>query len=151
MFGEKLSYTYTSNFPNRPGETEGVLIGGNLTLLISLSGSASEMDYTDKILFLEDVGEYGYSIDRMLHQLKRSGKLAKLKGLIVGSFSETKIEDIPFGQTPEQIIQEIVREYDYPVCYNFPLGHIDDNRALILGKKAVLHVSEEEVILQNLS
>ena len=138
LFGEELSYAYTSEFPNRAGEAQGVLIGGNLSILIAVEGSASEMDYTDKILFLEDVGEYAYSIDRMLRILKRNGKLAKLKGLIVGAFSETKTEDIPFGQTPEQVVWEIVKDYDYPVSFNFPVGHIDDNKSLILGKTVIL-------------
>ena len=103
------------------------------------------MDYTDKILFLEDVGEHEYSIDRMMRLLKRAGKLANLKGLIIGAFNEIAEEKIPFGQTPEEIIWELVKEYDYPVCFNFPTGHIDDNRALVLGKNVSLNVINNKI------
>jgi muramoyltetrapeptide carboxypeptidase len=144
LFGEHIDYNYQAitqskepssvQVPNRSGEMSGILIGGNLTLLIMVQGSASEMDYTAKILFIEDVGEREVSIDRMMRMLKRSGKLAKLKGLIVGAFNEIKEEKIPFGQSPEKIIWEIVKEYDYPVCFNFPVGHIEDNQAMVIGK-----------------
>jgi len=147
LFGEELNYTYKSTITNRPGHTEGVLIGGNLSILVAMQGSVSEMDYTDKILFLEDVGEQEYAIDRMLRMLKRSGKLAHLRGLIIGSFNGIKPQEIPFGQTPEELILEIVSEYNYPVCFNFPVGHIEDNQALIVGSTAILHVQKHEVIL----
>ena len=139
LFGEPLYYEYTSTFKNRPGVAEGLLIGGNLTLLAMVQGSLSEMDFTDKILFLEDVGESEASIDRMMRMLKRSGKLADLKGLIVGAFNEIEEEKIPFGQSPEEVIWEVVKDYDYPVCFNFPTGHIADNKAMVLGKTAVLN------------
>lgn len=147
VFGEPVSYTYSSEFPNRVGTAEGILVGGNLSLLIAVEGSLSEMDYTDKILFLEDVGEHEYSIDRMMRLLKRKGKLAKLKGLIVGAFNEISEEKIPFGQTPEEVIWELVKEYDYPVCFNFPTGHIDDNRAMVVGKNVSLAVNKHNVQL----
>jgi muramoyltetrapeptide carboxypeptidase len=147
LFGEELAYNYKSGFPNRTGEAEGILVGGNLTLLIALQGSVSEMDFTDKILFLEDVGEHEYSIDRLMRQLKRNGKLAKLKGLIVGAFNGIEPEEIPFGQSPEEVILDIVKEYDYPVCFDFPVGHIDDNRALVLGKKATIIINDHAVTL----
>lgn len=140
LFGEALTYSYNSVFENKTGNTEGVLIGGNLTLLIASEGSASAFDYTDKILFLEDVGEHEYAIDRMMRALKRSGKLARLKGLIIGAFNGYEVEELPFGQSPEQIIQEIVKDYDYPVCYNFPVGHIDNNQAMIIGKKIQMDI-----------
>jgi muramoyltetrapeptide carboxypeptidase len=145
LFNEPLDYKYTSDIKNRNGESTGILIGGNLTLMVMLSGSVSEQDYTDKILFLEDVGEYLYSLDRMMWNLKRSGKLTKLKGLIVGSFTEMKDNDIPFGQSAEQIIMSHVSEYDFPVCFNFPAGHISDNRALIFGRKVNMNVKELEI------
>jgi muramoyltetrapeptide carboxypeptidase len=148
LFGNPISYTYKSGFPNRKGQTEGVLIGGNLTLLIAVEGSVSEMDFTDKILFLEDVGEHEYAIDRMMRILKRKGKLNKLKGLIVGAFNEIAEESIPFGQTPEEVIWDLIKEYDYPVCFNFPTGHIDDNRAMVLGKNVNLDVAEQNVKLK---
>lgn len=147
LFGGTLNYNHTSTFENRSGHAEGLLIGGNLTLLVAVQGSESEMDYNDKILFLEDVGEHEYSIDRMMRMLKRSGKLAKLKGLIVGAFNEITPEPIPFGASPEQVIWEIVKEYDYPVCFNFPTGHIDDNRAMVLGKQVKLGVEGQDVTL----
>ncbi|TKC03183.1 S66 peptidase family protein [Pedobacter cryotolerans] len=145
LFGEQVEYTYKSEFTNRIGKAEGILIGGNLSLLIAVEGSKSEMDYTDKILFLEDVGEHEYSIDRMIRLLKRAGKLANLKGLIIGAFNEISEEKIPFGQTPEEIIWDLVKEYDYPVCFNFPTGHIDDNRAMVLGKTVNLTVDTKKV------
>jgi len=148
LFGDPLQYDHVSEFNNRDGNTEGILIGGNLTLLIALEGSASEMDYEDKILFLEDVGEHEYSIDRMMRMLKRKGKLSKLKGLIVGAFNEISEESIPFGQTPEEIIWDLVKEYDYPVCFNFPTGHIEDNRAMVLGKNVSLNVNQNNVQLK---
>ncbi len=151
LFGEPLSYQYNSEnkVSNRSGRAEGVLIGGNLTLLTMVEGSISEMDYTDKILFLEDIGEQEFSIDRMMRMLKRSGKLAKLKGLIVGAFNEVEEENIPFGQTPEEVIWEVVKEYDYPVCFNFPTGHIDDNRAMIPGSPVTLTIEQQLVVLKH--
>ena len=150
LFGEPLDYTYQSDHLQRPGEAEGILIGGNLSILISLEGSVSQMDYQDKILFLEDVGEHEYAIDRMFRMLKRCGKLAGLKGLMIGVFNGIQPEDIPFGQNPEQIIMDIVKEYDYPVCFGFPVGHIQDNRALVLGKTARLVVEKNTVTLHYL-
>ncbi|MBB5437067.1 muramoyltetrapeptide carboxypeptidase [Pedobacter sp. AK017] len=147
LFGGTVSYHHTSTFENRSGHAEGLLIGGNLTLLVAVQGSESEMDYNDKILFLEDVGEHEYSIDRMMRMLKRSGKLAKLKGLIVGAFNEITPESIPFGASPEQVIWDIVKEYNYPVCFNFPTGHIDDNRAMVLGRELKMSVQEKSVTL----
>ena len=145
LFGEEVTYEYESDVTGRDGSTEGVLIGGNLSLLIAVEGSSSEMDYTDKVLFLEDVGEHEYSIDRMMRLLKRAGKLAKLKGLIIGAFNELSEEKIPFGQTPEEIIWDLVKEYNYPVCFNFPSGHIDDNRAMVLGKMISLKINHNKV------
>jgi len=145
LFGEQQVYQYESEFPNRSGEATGLLIGGNLTLLAMLQGSVSEMDFTDKILFLEDVGEHEYSIDRMLRMLKRAGKLAHLKGLIIGAFNEIEVEKIPFGQTVEEVIWDIIREYDYPVCFNFPTGHIDHNLTMVLGAKVLLKVETNNV------
>jgi muramoyltetrapeptide carboxypeptidase len=139
LFGQAVAYDFKSHEENRAGNAEGILIGGNLTLLIAMLGSASDYSYDGKILFIEDVGEYLYSTDRMLRTLKRAGKLAKLAGLIVGGFTEVKDNDIPFGQSIEEIVMEVVQEYDYPVCFEFPAGHIPDNRALIFGR--VLHLS----------
>ena len=142
LFGEPTIYTYESHSKNRTGEAEGILIGGNLTLLTMLEGSDSAPDYTDKILFIEDVGEHEYSIDRMMRMLKRSGRLANLKGLVIGALNEIEPEKIPFGQTPEEIISDIVKEYNYPVCFDFPTGHISDNRAMVIGAVIRLNVSD---------
>ena len=145
LFGEELSYQVAANPLNRPGSTEGVLIGGNLSLLIAMAGSLSDMDYTGKVLFLEDVGEYLYAIDRMLRSLKRAGKLKNLAGLIIGGFTDLKDNDIPFGQTLPQMVMEVVGEYNYPVCFDFPAGHISNNCSLILGKKIKLTVKTPNV------
>jgi len=147
LFGHDLSYHVKPNALNRVGKGEGVLIGGNLSLLISASGSVSDLNYTGKILFIEDVGEYLYSIDRMLRTLKRADKLKNLKGLIVGGFSDIKDNDIPFGQTVPQIIMDAVGEYDYPVCFDFPAGHIPNNCSLILGRNLTLDVKTDDVIV----
>jgi muramoyltetrapeptide carboxypeptidase len=140
LFGEAVNHQFEAHQLNRTGEAAGELIGGNLSLLIAINGSVSDYDYDGKILFLEDVGEYLYSVDRMMRTLKRAGKLKNLAGLILGEFTEIKDNDIPFGQTAEEIIAEVVKEYDYPICFNFPAGHIPDNRALILGRTINLKV-----------
>ena len=147
LFNEPVDYQYNSLFKNRSGEANGVLIGGNLTLLVMMNGSVSEQDYSGKILFLEDVGEYLYSLDRLMWNLKRAGKLDKLQGLVVGAFTELKDNDIPFGFSAEQIIMGHVKEFNYPICFNFPAGHIADNRALIFGRKANLKVQNQQVSL----
>jgi len=147
LFGENLSYSYESKFENIIGSAEGILTGGNLAILVSISGSVSEVDYTDKILFIEDVGEYYYSIDRMMRMLKRAGKLKGLKGLIVGGFTSMKDNEPGFGFTTEEIILDVVKEYGYPVATDFPAGHIDNNNALIFGKKLTLDVKENLITL----
>lgn len=148
LFGENDTYAYQSDIDCKDGETEGILIGGNLTLLLAVEGSASEMNFDDKILFIEDVGEHEYSIDRMMRVLKRKGKLASLKGLVVGAFNEIGEESIYFGQTPEEVIWDLVKEYDYPVAFYFPSGHIADNRAMVLGKSVSLAISNNNVELK---
>lgn len=134
-------YDFPSHSLNRTGEMEGEVVGGNLSVLYSILGSKSDINTDGKILFLEDLDEYLYHIDRMMMNLKRNGKLSKLKGLIIGGMSDMNDNTIPFGKTAEEIIREAVEEFNYPVCYNFPAGHIDDNRALILGKKAAVRIT----------
>ena len=141
LFGETISYQFETNTLNKNGEAKGLLVGGNLSLLYALSGSASDIDTKGKILFLEDLDEYLYHIDRMMLNLKRSGKLAHLAGLVIGSFTEMKDNTIPFGKTVEEIILDAVKEYNYPVCFNFPAGHIDRNLATYLGKEIHLKVN----------
>jgi muramoyltetrapeptide carboxypeptidase len=143
LFGEEISYKFNSNVLNRHGEAEGILIGGNLSLLAAVAGSVSDLDYSNKILFIEDVGEYLYAIDRMIRMLDRADKLKSLAGLIIGGFTEIKDNDIPFGQTIEQIIMDVVEKYDYPVCFDFPAGHIPDNRSVILGRLAHVTVQDK--------
>jgi len=150
LFGENISYGYESKYENITGFTEGILIGGNLAILVSISGSVSEYDYTDKILFIEDVGEYYYSVDRMIRMLKRAGKLERLKGLIIGGFTSLKDNETKFGFTAEEIILDAVKEYGYPVATGFPAGHIDNNYALIFGKLVALDVKEKLVTLNYL-
>jgi len=148
LFGEELSYAIHPNQLNRDGAGCGLLIGGNLSLLIAISGSKSDIDYAGKVLFIEDVGEYLYAVDRMMYTLKRAGKLQHLAGLIVGGFTEIKDNDIPFGQTVPQIIRDVVSEYNYPVCFDFPAGHIPDNDSLILGSNLNLMVRDKEVTVR---
>jgi len=145
LFGEEIVYDYHSLEENRAGDAEGTLVGGNLSLLVSVLNSVSDFSYDNKILFIEDVGEYYYSVDRMLHTLKRAGKLDKLAGLIVGGFTDMKDNDIPFGQTIQQIVMNLVKEYNYPVGFNFPAGHVPDNNALILGKMLQLSVKTHQI------
>ncbi len=144
LFGEILKYEIPANDFNRAGETEGIVCGGNLSILYSLSGSVSDIDTTDKILFIEDIDEHLYHIDRMMMQLKRSGKLENLSGLIIGHFSKMKNldESNPFGKNAYEIIAGAVSEYDYPVCYGFPAGHEPDNCSLIIGEKVKLTVTD---------
>jgi muramoyltetrapeptide carboxypeptidase len=143
LFGKIRSYSYPATPLARAGETEGVLTGGNLSILYSLMGSVSEIDTTGKILFLEDVDEYLYHIDRMMIGLKRAGKLSKLKGLIVGGMERMNDNNIPYGRTANEIIADAVAEYKYPVCFDFPSGHGENNLALILGRKVKLNVGNE--------
>lgn len=145
LFGNEIEINYQTSIANKIGTTEGVLIGGNLTLLAAIEGSPSEIDFTDKILFIEDVGEHEYAIDRLIRTLDRKGKLKALKGLIVGAFNEIEPEKIFFGQTPEEVIGSIASKYDFPICYQFPTGHIDDNRAMVIGRCIHLSISETEV------
>lgn len=147
LFGEKLEYSLVAHKLNRSGETAAPLVGGNLSLLYALSGSRSDIDTKGKIMFIEDLDEYLYHIDRMMIQLKRAGKLAHLAGLIVGGMSDMKDNTIPFGKTAEEIILDAVKEYNYPVCFNFPAGHIDRNLALRLGADVKLVVGSKEVTL----
>lgn len=150
LFGEQQEYEAEAFKLNRIGEAKAEIVGGNLSLLYALSGSVSDIDTKGKILFLEDLDEYLYHIDRMMLQLKRAGKLKNLKGLIVGGMSDMKDNTIPFGKIAEEIIFDAVKEYKYPVCFNFPAGHIAKNLAFYIGKKAELKVSKKGVTLNYL-
>lgn len=146
LLGLPLSYDVAAGLNKhlqRTGEVRGELVGGNLSLLYALLGSASDIDPAGKILFIEDLDEYLYHIDRMMMNLKRNGKLQNLKALIVGGMSEMRDNPIPFGKSAEEIIADAVKEYNYPVVYNFPAGHIKDNRALVLGRNVRLSVDRD--------
>ena len=148
LFGSALRYSSSKQQPhleklNRKGKAKGRLIGGNLSLIYSTLGSPSDVDTEGKILFLEDLDEYLYHIDRMMMNLKRNGKLKNLAGLIVGGMTEMKDNPIPFGKTAEEIIHDAVAEYSYPVVFGFPSGHIPNNYPLILGSEATLNVSDK--------
>ncbi len=143
LFGKRICYSYPRPFLSRDGQAEGELTGGNLSILHSLMGSASEPDTAGKILFLEDVDEYLYHIDRMMMTMKRAGKLDHLKGLIVGGMTGMNDNPIPFGKNANEIIADAVKEYPFPVCFNFPAGHLDTNLALIMGRKVSLTVGQE--------
>ncbi len=136
---------------NRPGSASGKLTGGNLSMLYSLIGTPLESLTDGNILFIEDVSEYFYHLDRMMHSLKLSGKLKNLKALLVGDFTEMKENDPPFGQTTEEIILDVVSEYSYPVCFGFPAGHARINRPLMLGADYSLAVHENQASLSMIS
>ena len=150
LIGRKANYISDGTVFNKKGEASGILVGGNLSLLAHLTGSSSDIKTKNKILFIEDVGEYIYNIDRMMYQLKRSGKLDNLKALIVGKFTEMKDTTIPFGQSVNEVIRDVVKEYDYPVCFNFPVSHDKENYALKIGIKYELLVSSTMIVLKEL-
>jgi muramoyltetrapeptide carboxypeptidase len=149
LFGGEIAYRVTPHALNRPGEGSGVLVGGNLALLVSNVGTASDVDTAGKVLFLEDINEYLYSIDRMMVQLKRTGKVAGLAGLVVGHFSDSKDNDIPFGKDPHEIVADAVREYGFPVCYGFPVGHEPENWAMPCGRTVHLAVGPDGATLSS--
>jgi muramoyltetrapeptide carboxypeptidase len=133
LMGIPTAYACDKHDFNRLGNATAELVGGNLTLLAHAVGSSSDLKTKGRLLFLEDTGEYLYNIDRMLHQLKRAGKLDRLAGLMVGSFTAVKDTERPFGKTAGELIRDLVREFDYPVCFGFPVGHSRENLALKTG------------------
>jgi muramoyltetrapeptide carboxypeptidase len=151
LFGKNLAYEIPADEKNKSGNATGELVGGNLSVLYSLLGSKSSIKTDGKILFIEDLDEYLYHIDRMLMNLKRNGYFSNLKGLIVGGMTNMHHNEIPFGKTAEEIILDIVSEFDFPVVFNFPAGHLDDNRALILGRTVELNATQEKAILKFLT
>ncbi len=150
LSGEKTVYECGAHAFNRRGIASGRLIGGNLSLITHLLGTPSAIRARRKILFIEDTGEYLYNIDRMLYQLKRAGILDKIAGLIVGGFTEMKDTSVPFGQTVEEIIRDIVKDYEYPVCFNFPVSHGIENFALKIGVKYKMSVEKMLTTLEEL-
>ncbi len=148
LFGEKLEYTIPSKPYDILGKASGELVGGNLSILYSLLGSKSSLDTNNKILFIEDLDEYLYHIDRMMQNIKRNGYFENLKGLVVGGMTDMHDNEIPFGQNAVQIISAIAKEYNIPVCFDFPAGHVKDNRTLQLGKQVDFEVNEKEIKLK---
>jgi muramoyltetrapeptide carboxypeptidase len=148
LFGETISYSIPSKNYDVKGTASGELVGGNISILYSLLGSKSSIETKDKILFIEDLDEYLYHIDRMMYNLKRNGHFAYVKGIIVGSMTDMHDNEIPFGQNAIQIITAITKEYNIPIAFDFPAGHQSDNRTLILGKHVDFEVNEKEIKLQ---
>ena len=146
LFGEIINYEFQSHSLNRKGIAEGLLVGGNLSLLYALTGSDSDINTKGKILFIEDLDEYLYHVDRMMMNLKRSGKLNELAGLVVGGMTDMKDNAVPYGKSAEEIILDAVKEYNYPVCFNFPAGHIERNLALYFGRNYALNVGEKSTL-----
>ncbi len=147
LFGNLLNYSIKSDKLNKIGFIRGEIVGGNLSMLYSLLGSETAIDTNGKILFIEDLDEYLYHIDRMIQNLKRNEYFDNLKGLIVGSMSDMNDNKIPYGKTAKQIIFDVCRDYDFPICFDFPAGHVDDNRALIFGRKLKLEVGDKNSTL----
>ncbi len=142
LFGALPAYIHPVHQLSRGGKTEGILTGGNLSVLYSLTGSGSFPETEGRILFIEDVGEYLYHIDRMMVGLRRNGVLEGIGGLLVGGLTDMNDNKVPFGRTAEEIIAEAVEDYDYPVCFGFPAGHQPENKTLIMGSKVTLSVGE---------
>jgi muramoyltetrapeptide carboxypeptidase len=147
LTGNKIKYTSGTHPLNRKGEAIGELTGGNLALIAHGIGTPSEIKTKGKILFIEDVGEYLYNTDRMLWQLKRAGKFDKIAGLIIGGFTDNKDTERPFGKSVEQIVDEVIEGYDFPVCFDFPIGHSANNYAVKIGVGYKLKVSKNKVML----
>lgn len=145
--GKKAAYKCALHPLNKKGKAAGELVGGNVALLCNMIGTRSDIKTNNKILFIEDIGEYIYSTDRMMYQLKRAGKLDKLAGMVVGGFTDVKDTERPFGKTVYEAIYDIVKEYDYPVCFNFPVSHSGENYALKTGVTYQLNVSSKGVQL----
>lgn len=150
LTGVKALYRCMPHPFNRPGKATGKLVGGNLCLLAHLIGTSSDYKTKGKILFMEDVGEYIYSADRFLYQLKRSGKLSHLAGLIIGGFTDSKDTERPFGKSVYEMVHDMVKEYRYPICFDFPVSHNKENYALKTGMKYTLQVDKEYTILKEL-
>jgi len=147
LFGELIRIEASPAKENCRGTAKGRLIGGNMTIIYSLIGTELSYDFKDKILFIEDIGEHIYKVDRMLHAFKMAGIFNQVSGLILGGFTEMEDTDVPFGKTIEALISEQVSNLGIPVAFNFPIGHISDNQAVVVGRSVVLKVTEEKTTL----
>jgi muramoyltetrapeptide carboxypeptidase len=139
--GELPSYVVPANPMNREGKGTGILLGGNLSVLYSLTGTPFQFPTRGAILFLEDVDEYLYHIDRMMQNLKLAGMLENLAGLVVGGLIDMHDNEVPFGMDAAEIIRAAVKEFDFPVCFDFPAGHLKPNMAMVLGRQVSLEVT----------
>ena len=146
LLGKPLRYEFPYHPLNKNGVMEGEIVGGNLSVLYGMIGSNTFPELNGKILFIEEVDEYIYHIDRMMHALKRAGQLENLRGLIIGGLTQIHDNSHPFGMTAEQVIAEAVAEYNYPLCFGFPAGHFDDNRPLFFGQKSRIEVTEKSSV-----
>ena len=151
LTGKSIRYEIDAHALNRKGRTSGQLVGGNLCLMSDLIGTKSDLDTRGKLLFIEDIAEYKYNLDRKLWQLLRAGKLDQLAGLIVGGFTDTLDNEVPFGMTEYEIVWEKVKDFSYPVCFDFPVGHQPRNVALKTGVEYTFHVSDYSVILEEIA
>lgn len=143
LFGGNITYEIKGDPYNKTGIASGQLVGGNLTLLHTMLGSRSSIITDGKILFIEEIGEYAYHIDRMLQSLKRAGYFEDCKGLVVGDISKVRKNTTPWGKPVKQLILDAFEDYDFPILFNFPAGHEKENRALILGRNVTLEVEKE--------
>ena len=147
LLGEKRSFKLNSHADNKTGVAEGVLLGGNLSIIYSLLASPECYRFSDSILFIEDLAEHIYHIDRMMFALSKAGALDSIKGLIIGSMTDLEDTDVPFGKSINEVILSHFTYRNIPICFDFPVGHIDDNQALLLGAKVCLEVNENQSVL----
>ena len=150
LFGEKLSYQFEPHHLNRTGSASAPLVGGNLSILYALQGTKHGLNVSDRILFFEDLDEYLYHIDRMAMSFQTADKWSSISGLICGGLTDMNDNTIPFGQSAEEIIFDRISQFSYPVCFNFPAGHIKNNCALVLGAEYQLEVGEENCRLKEI-
>ena len=148
LFGEKPMYHIPAHPFNKTGKAKAEIVGGNLSVLYSIIGSKSEVDYKGKILFIEDLDEYLYHIDRMMMNLKRNGYFDGITAMIIGGMTSMNDNDIPWGKDALEIIQDVLKDYKFPVIFNFPGGHLKDNRALILGRTVSVEVSDTASVVK---
>ncbi|MFD2542695.1 LD-carboxypeptidase [Lacinutrix gracilariae] len=151
LFGKPIAYTLKGSAYNKIGKVTAPIVGGNLTILHTMLGSNTSIDTSGKILFIEEIGEYKYHIDRMLQSLKRAGYFENCKGVLVGDMSKMRKNTTLWGTSVEQLVLDALAEYDFPIVFNMPAGHEEDNRALILGRNATITVGKEKstVVFEN--
>jgi muramoyltetrapeptide carboxypeptidase len=150
LFGQKKSFELDTNNANKLGSASGILIGGNLSILFSMLATPERYNFSESILFIEDLAEHLYHIDRMLHALRKSGALDQMKGLVIGGMTDLEDTDVPFGKSIEALILDHFKYRKIPICFDFPAGHIDDNQALLFGTSVELTVNKNKSTLSYL-